>query len=178
MSDRPAKGDPATSAPAPVLTEGTSVQVQDASPFSAKGDRHTNLRYTQTSSYPRRQYREPFLAPSSAPSMTYQRPQYQGSFQPNSSFSRPSPVPIQPKNEENIGRVPSPTPPPGKMRLTPLPKHYAVASSKTERNRTARACDRCRKAKTKCSGGQPCEKCKIEGRGCVYGTGKRDKDRK
>lgn len=71
-------------------------------------------------------------------------------------------------------------PPPGKMLLPPLPKSRAeyAASSRTEKNRTSHACDKCRKAKAKCSGGQPCEKCRTEGKECIYGDGKRDKERK
>jgi len=71
-------------------------------------------------------------------------------------------------------------PPPGKMLLPPLPKSRAehAASSRTENNRTSRACDKCRKAKAKCSGGQPCEKCRTEDKECIYGDGKRDKERK
>jgi len=71
-------------------------------------------------------------------------------------------------------------PPPGKLLLPPLPKSRAeyTASSKTEKNRTTHACDKCRKAKAKCSGGQPCEKCRTEDKECIYGDGKRDKERK
>jgi hypothetical protein len=71
-------------------------------------------------------------------------------------------------------------PPPGKMLLPPLPKSRAEysSSSKTEKNRTSHACDKCRKAKAKCSGGQPCEKCRTEDKECIYGDGKRDKERK
>lgn len=71
--------------------------------------------------------------------------------------------------------------PPGKMLLPPLPKsraEYSAASSRTEKNRTSHACDKCRKAKAKCSGGQPCEKCRAEDKKCIYGDGKRDKERK
>jgi hypothetical protein len=71
-------------------------------------------------------------------------------------------------------------PPPGKMLLPPLPKsrvEYA-ALSRTVKNRTSHACDKCRKAKAKCSGGQPCEKCRMEDKECIYGDGKRDKERK
>src|SRR5271163_4385248 len=48
----------------------------------------------------------------------------------------------------------------GKMLLPPLPKPRAeyAAFLRTEKNRTSHACDKCRKAKAKCSGGQPCEK--------------------
>lgn len=71
-------------------------------------------------------------------------------------------------------------PPPGKMLLPPLPKSRAKysSSSRTEKNRTSHACDKCRKAKAKCSGAQPCEKCRTENKECIYGDGKRDKERK
>ncbi len=70
--------------------------------------------------------------------------------------------------------------PPGKMLLPPLPRPYKAYSStsKAEKNRTSHACDKCRKAKAKCSGSQPCDKCRSEGKECVYGDGKRDKERK
>jgi hypothetical protein len=70
--------------------------------------------------------------------------------------------------------------PPGKMLLPPLPKAQGGFSScsKAEKNRTSHACDKCRKAKAKCSGGQPCDKCRNEGKECFYGDGKRDKERK
>jgi hypothetical protein len=71
-------------------------------------------------------------------------------------------------------------PPPGKMLLPPLPKSRAAhsGSPRTEKNRTSHACDKCRKAKAKCSGGQPCDKCRNEAKECVYGDGKRDKEKK
>ncbi len=71
-------------------------------------------------------------------------------------------------------------PPPGKLLLPPLPKSRAeyTASSRTEKNRTSHACNNCRKAKAKCSGGQPCEKCRTEDKECIYGDGKRDKEKK
>ena len=71
-------------------------------------------------------------------------------------------------------------PPSGKMLLPPLPKSRAdyAASSRTEKNRTIHACDKCRKAKAKCCGGQPCEKCRTKDKECIYGDGKRDRERK
>lgn len=72
--------------------------------------------------------------------------------------------------------------PPGKMLLPPLrPAHSAAAnatSKAVDRNRTSHACDKCRRAKAKCTGGLPCEKCKNESKHCVYGDGKRDKEKK
>jgi len=70
--------------------------------------------------------------------------------------------------------------PPGKMLLPPLPKSRAdhSASSRTDKNRTSHACEKCRKAKAKCSGSQPCEKCRAENKECIYGDKKRDKERK
>lgn len=66
----------------------------------------------------------------------------------------------------------------GKMLLLPLPRRIASMSRASEKNRTTHACDLCRKAKAKCTGGQPCQKCKNEGKNCFYGDGKRDKERK
>lgn len=71
-------------------------------------------------------------------------------------------------------------PPAGKMLLPPLPKSRTEysASPRTDKSRTSHACNGCRKAKAKCSGGQPCEKCRTEDKECMYGDGKRDKERK
>ncbi|KAI9735695.1 MAG: hypothetical protein M1818_006303 [Claussenomyces sp. TS43310] len=71
-------------------------------------------------------------------------------------------------------------PPAGKMLLPPLQSRASVAGSfkGPDKNRTAHACEKCRKAKAKCSGGHPCDKCKNEGKECVYGDGKRDLERK
>jgi hypothetical protein len=70
--------------------------------------------------------------------------------------------------------------PPGKIALPPLPKNLASysSSSKGERFRTQHACNNCRKAKAKCSGEMPCDKCRNEEKECIYGDGKRDKERK
>lgn len=66
----------------------------------------------------------------------------------------------------------------GKMLLQPLPRRIAATSRMSERNRTTHACEACRKAKAKCTSGQPCQKCKNEGKECVYGDGKREQERK
>lgn len=70
--------------------------------------------------------------------------------------------------------------PPGKMLLPRLhqPKTSAPDTKASGKERTSHACDKCRKAKAKCSGGIPCEKCKAEGKECVYGDGKRDRIKK
>ena len=70
--------------------------------------------------------------------------------------------------------------PPGKMLLPRLhqPKSSTLDKKASGKERTSHACDKCRKAKAKCSGGQPCEKCKAENKECIYGDGKRDKTRK
>lgn len=70
--------------------------------------------------------------------------------------------------------------PPGKMLLPRLhqPKSSIPDTKASGKERTSHACDKCRKAKAKCSGGEPCEKCKAEGKECVYGDGKRDKMKK
>jgi hypothetical protein len=69
---------------------------------------------------------------------------------------------------------------PGKMLLPPLPRAPGAysSSSKSEKFRTSHACNTCRKAKAKCTGGMPCDKCRSEEKECVYGDGKRDKERK
>ncbi len=40
------------------------------------------------------------------------------------------------------------------------------------------ACESCRKSKSKCSGGQPCERCRTYGNQCIYKDGKRDIEKK
>jgi hypothetical protein len=88
----------------------------------------------------------------------------------------------EPRQPQSLWTQQEPNPglPPGKMLLPPLPKSRAeyAAFSRTEKNRTSHACNKCRKAKAKCSGGQPCEKCRTEDKECIYGDGKRDKERK
>lgn len=92
--------------------------------------------------------------------------------QPNSAgFS-----PLQHPHSTPIMSVP----PPGKMLLPRLhqPKSSTSDPKASGKERTSHACDKCRKAKAKCSGGDPCEKCKTEGKECVYGDGKRDRMKK
>jgi len=71
-------------------------------------------------------------------------------------------------------------PPLGKVAIpsirTPRPTQSARRESK--KGRTSHACDACRKAKTGCSGGSPCTRCRGTGIPCIYGDGKRDKERK
>lgn len=70
-------------------------------------------------------------------------------------------------------------PPAGKMLLPPLHRNFPPSTtSKGEKSRTSHACERCRKSKSKCSGTQPCEKCRNERKECIYGDGKRDKEKK
>lgn len=44
--------------------------------------------------------------------------------------------------------------------------------------RTAHACERCRLLKAKCSGGLRCEKCTADKAECIYGDGKRERNKK
>lgn len=70
-------------------------------------------------------------------------------------------------------------PPPGKVAIPALKSSRSLDSPKFfKKGRTPHACDYCRKAKAGCTGGQPCTRCKSAGVACVYGDGKRDKDRK
>jgi hypothetical protein len=110
----------------------------------------------------------------SSPSEPAQSSHYlQTKRDPESELSQP--LSLWTQQEQTFG-----LPPPGKMLLPPLPKSRAeyATSSGTEKNRTSHACDKCRKAKAKCSGGQPCEKCRTEDKECIYGDGKRDRERK
>ena len=69
--------------------------------------------------------------------------------------------------------------PPGKVAIPALKTPQTADSSKNSRKgRTPHACDYCRKAKAGCTGGQPCSRCKGAGVDCVYGDGKRVRDRK
>jgi hypothetical protein len=69
--------------------------------------------------------------------------------------------------------------PPGKVAIPALKTAQTVDSPKTlKKGRTAHACDYCRKAKSGCTGEQPCIRCRNAQVECVYGDGKRDRDRK
>jgi hypothetical protein len=69
--------------------------------------------------------------------------------------------------------------PPGKVAIPALKTPQTADSSKTfKKGRTAHACDYCRKAKAGCTGEQPCIRCRNAQVECVYGDGKRDRDRK
>lgn len=71
--------------------------------------------------------------------------------------------------------------PPGKVAIPALkqPRRIDPVSTTSKKGRTAHACDNCRKSKSGCTGEIPsCLKCKNAGVSCVYGDGKRDKDRK
>ncbi|KAJ5040634.1 uncharacterized protein L3040_006283 [Drepanopeziza brunnea f. sp. 'multigermtubi'] len=70
-------------------------------------------------------------------------------------------------------------PPPGKVAIPAL-KNPRLADSKSslKKGRTAHACDFCRRAKAGCTGGDPCTRCRNANVPCVYGDGKRDKDKK
>ncbi len=115
--------------------------------------------------------------------------------------SRKRPGPMGREDTTQGGHVSSSAPGPPPPGLGPMPRDFISAGSQLplgkmllprlhqrnesgEKNkpagkeRTSHACDKCRKAKAKCSGGQPCEKCKSEGRECVYGDGKRDRVKK
>jgi len=69
--------------------------------------------------------------------------------------------------------------PPGKIAIPAIKPPASSSSSKDQKKgRTSHACDACRKAKAGCSGEQPCGRCGTTGAACIYGDGKRDKDKK
>jgi hypothetical protein len=69
--------------------------------------------------------------------------------------------------------------PPGKVAIPALKTPLTADSSKSfKKGRTPHACDYCRKAKAGCTGEQPCSRCRGAGVQCVYGDGKRDKEKK
>jgi Fungal Zn(2)-Cys(6) binuclear cluster domain len=69
--------------------------------------------------------------------------------------------------------------PPGKVAIPALRTPQTADSSKNfKKGRTPHACDYCRKAKAGCTGEQPCSRCRSAGVDCVYGDGKRVRDRK
>jgi len=83
--------------------------------------------------------------------------------------------PSQPQQQPTIATQA----PPGKVAIPALKTPQTADSSKNFRKgRTPHACDYCRKAKAGCTGGQPCSRCKSAGVDCVYGDGKRVRDRK
>ncbi|KAH7317930.1 fungal-specific transcription factor domain-containing protein [Rhexocercosporidium sp. MPI-PUGE-AT-0058] len=72
-----------------------------------------------------------------------------------------------------------PVAPPGKVAIPALKHPRTSESSKAlKKGRTPHACDFCRKAKAGCTGGNPCTRCLNANVPCVYGDGKRDKDKK
>ncbi|CZR65645.1 uncharacterized protein PAC_15545 [Phialocephala subalpina] len=74
----------------------------------------------------------------------------------------------------NISQVPH-----GKVAIPALrPPPTAESTQGNKKGRTSHACDYCRKAKAGCTGGQPCMRCKNANVECVYGDGKRDRERK
>jgi hypothetical protein len=77
-------------------------------------------------------------------------------------------------------QLPLPQVPLGKVAIPALkqPRRTESVSPAFKRGRTAHACDNCRKSKSGCTGELPCLKCRNAGVSCVYGDGKRDKDRK
>lgn len=72
-----------------------------------------------------------------------------------------------------------PPAPPGKIAIPALKNPRITESSKAlKKGRTPHACDYCRKAKAGCTGGNPCTRCLNANVPCIYGDGKRDKDKK
>jgi len=70
--------------------------------------------------------------------------------------------------------------PPGKVAIPALrsPQTADSMSKGYKKGRTPHACDNCRKAKAGCTGEQPCLRCRNSRVSCVYGDGKRDKEKK
>lgn len=69
--------------------------------------------------------------------------------------------------------------PASKVAIPALRAGRAAESAKlAKKGRTSHACDACRKAKAGCSGGQPCTRCRTTRSACVYGDGKRDREKK
>ncbi|ODV84277.1 hypothetical protein CANARDRAFT_24052 [[Candida] arabinofermentans NRRL YB-2248] len=59
------------------------------------------------------------------------------------------------------------------------PEHHSEYHSRQslKKKRVGKACDSCRLKKTKCSGKQPCEKCKVDNKICIYTERKKSKDK-
>ena len=55
--------------------------------------------------------------------------------------------------------------------------HSHVHSSTSRKKRVGKACDSCRLKKTKCNGKQPCERCTLDNKICVYTERKKTKDK-
>jgi len=66
----------------------------------------------------------------------------------------------------------------GKVAIPALRVSKADTAKSGKKNRTSHACDQCRRAKAGCSGGTPCSRCRTTRSNCVYGDGKRDRERK
>jgi hypothetical protein len=114
--------------------------------------------------------------PQSSP--TYPDTRFSRSSQPSLLESRPiSDTGSFAKGQEPLGITTHA--PPGKVAIPALKTPLTADSSKSfKKGRTPHACDYCRKAKAGCTGEQPCSRCRGAGVQCVYGDGKRDKEKK
>ncbi|RDW64228.1 hypothetical protein BP5796_10730 [Coleophoma crateriformis] len=92
------------------------------------------------------------------------------------------PWPGQAPSVSNISREQAPanalTSPSGKVQIPAIRRGAEYANKPERKIRTSHACDNCRRAKAGCTGGQPCSRCQNTRGRCVYGDGKRDKERK
>ncbi|KAK0111791.1 hypothetical protein ONS96_001059 [Cadophora gregata f. sp. sojae] len=100
----------------------------------------------------------------------------------STGFSAINSPPIASTSQAGFGQqlpIQSTQAPPGKVAIPALKNPRITESSKAlKKGRNPHACDFCRKAKAGCTGGNPCTRCLNAHVPCVYGDGKRDKDKK
>jgi len=96
---------------------------------------------------------------------------------PVRSLSAIASAPGQPSEQP---QSPASRAPPGKVAIPALrpPQSSEPSGKGSRKGRTSHACNHCRKAKAGCTGEQPCQRCRNANIPCVYGDGKRVKDRK
>lgn len=108
-------------------------------------------------------------APSYSDSIFSQAP----SLQTGASTTGPAFSPFQAHSPHSA------LPPRGKVAIPALRAvHPPDSPQGSKKGRTTHACDYCRRAKAACTGGQPCVRCNNANVPCVYGDGKRDRERK
>ncbi|KAJ5399553.1 hypothetical protein N7465_010042 [Penicillium sp. CMV-2018d] len=61
--------------------------------------------------------------------------------------------------------------------LKPAVSRDSPYSKDCARSRVQKACDNCRRKKTKCDGASPCQKCKAENANCMFGDRKRHREK-
>ncbi|KAH8599226.1 fungal-specific transcription factor domain-containing protein [Bisporella sp. PMI_857] len=137
--------------------------------------------------------RDPLAPPTPSSVIPFPPDNYSASSMPSySNFGPPRPYAASETRSRSAAGPPSapltpsiiPTAPmrapPGKVAIPSITASLGSQSTRkgSKKGRTSHACNVCRKAKAGCTGDQPCTRCNNLGVPCIYGDGKRDKERK